>query len=236
MKFQTQSLKYRLFAESCPGLVFFYHCNYGLISGLTERHREFMMAGKLGIVGAFLYPYALPFLFNVPSEKLTNRTVEIADFLGTEGLMLKDEIINASTNNQRIGTISNYLIKKVKSNFLRDKGMVEGVQQIVRYKGAVSLDSLVHGMGISGRHFDRKFLSTVGIAPKVFSRLIRFQSTLQLPRKNSFKNLTELALHSGYYDQSHFIREFQEFAGLSPKHYFNLEECCTADNFVKMTA
>lgn len=229
-------LKYRLFAESSPGLVFFYHFNYGLISGLTDSHREFMMAGKLGMIGAFLYPYALPLLFNVPSEKLTNTTIEITDFLGNEGLLLKDEVINASTNNQRIEIISNYLLKKIKNNVHQDKGLVKSVQQIVRYKGGVSIDSIVNGMGVSGRHFDRKFLSAVGVAPKVFSRLIRFQSTLQLPRTTNIKTLTELALYSGYYDQSHFIRDFKEFAGLSPKHYFKLEEHNAADNFVKMTA
>ena len=227
-------LKYRLFAESSPGLVFFYHFNYGLISGLTDSHREFMMDGKLGMMGAFLYPYAIPLLFNIPSEKITNTTVEISDFLGNEGLMLREEVMNASTNTQRMEIISKFLLKKVKNIFKQDKGLAEGVRQIVRYKGGVSIDSLVDNMGISGRHFDRKFLSVVGIAPKVFSRLIRFQSTLQLPQTMPVKNLTDLALSAGYYDQSHFIRDFKEFSGLSPKQYFKLEGHKTADNFVTM--
>src|SRR5689334_10832438 len=157
-------MKYRLFAESSPGLVFFYHCNYGLINGLTDSHREFTMGGKLGMIGAYLFPYALPLLFNTPSEKITNSSAEISEFLGNEGSLLKDEVMNATSNDQRLGILRDYLARKVKNVFPADKGMVSGVQQIVRYKGGVSIDSVVNNLGISNRQFDRKFLATVGIA------------------------------------------------------------------------
>lgn len=230
-----EPLKYRLFAESSPGLVFFYHYDYALISGLTDSHREFMMAGKLGMMGAFLYPYSLELLFNVSSEELTNRTVEISDFLGNEGLILKDEIVNAASNTDRFEVLSRFLLEKKKSNVHQDANVCAGVQQIVSHKGSLSIDSLINDIGISGRHFDRKFIKSVGIPPKVFSRLIRFHSTLQLPGQVAVKNLTDLALYAGYYDQSHFIRDFKTFSGLSPKDYFKLSKDHVADNFVRMT-
>ena len=232
----TTPSKYRLFAESSPGLVFFYHFNCGVISGLTETYREFAMGGRLGMVGAYLYPYALPLLFRETSEKLANNTFDIEEFLGKEGRLLTEQVVNAPSNDHRIALIGEYLLKKMKTGSWLRNDLRAGVQEIVHHKGVVSIDSLVRDMGISCRHFDRKFLETVGIPPKVFTRLVRFQSTLQLPFKVNVKNLTELALSSGYYDQSHFIRDFKAFSGLSPKEYFKMERHNIADNFVRMPA
>ncbi|AYB34080.1 helix-turn-helix transcriptional regulator [Chryseolinea soli] len=227
---------YRLFAESAPGLVFFYHYNAGLVSGITHHHRDFAMPGKLGMMGAFLYPYALPFLFHESPQAVTNTTVAIADFLGNEGTLLKDEIANAQHRDARIVALSRYLLRKLKSRQQEANGLFQCIQHIVRYKGATTVDALASDLGLSGRHFDRKFRSAVGTSPKAFSRLIRFHSSLSLRKGNDLDNLTALALQAGYYDQSHFIRDFKEFSGLSPKQYFNLNDHHTADNFIKLSA
>lgn len=227
-------LKYRLFAESSPGLVFFYSHHYGLLSGLTDSHREFNINGKLGIIGAYLYPYCLPALFSLPAEQITNTQVEITDLLGSDGASLREQVTNASSNAQRVEIISSYLIRRKKQAVFSDEGILNCVRHIVKYKGAVAIDHVVQGTGISNRQFDRKFQTAVGIPPKVFSRLIRFQSTLQIPRSGKTKNLTTLALDAGYYDQSHFIRDFKEFSGISPKEYFKLDGHLIADNFMRM--
>lgn len=232
----TAPATYRLFAESAPGLVFFYHYNAGLVSGITHTHRDFAMPGKLGMMGAFLYPYALPFLFHEPPQGMTNTTVAISDFLGSEGTSLKDEIANAPHSDARIAALSRYLLRKLKTRQQEANGLFQCIQHIVRSKGATTVDALVSDLGISGRHFDRKFMSAAGTSPKAFSRLIRFHASLSLRKGKDLDNLTALALQAGYYDQSHFIRDFKEFSGLSPKHYFNLNHHHAADNFVKLSA
>jgi AraC-like DNA-binding protein len=227
---------YRLFAESAPGLVFFYHCNYGLISGLTETHREFVMSGSLGIVGAYLFPYAIPLLFRETCDKLSNSSVEIHEFLGNDGLRLKERVVNACSSDQRVQIIGDYLIMKVKKISERENSLHAGIREIVRSNGGVSIDALVQGIGISSRQFDRRFLTAAGISPKTFARLVRFQSTLQLSNKMRIRNLTELAMYAGYCDQSHFIREFKEFSGLVPSAYFKMQNQNIADNFVRISA
>lgn len=233
---QVMPLTYRLFAESSPGLVFFYHHNYGLVSGIQDQHREFMMSGKLGMMGAFLFPYALPLLFNLSADALTNRTVEISDLFGSEGLFLKEEVVEASTTTQRVEIIGAYLLKKTNDRGIGHDGLLQGVREIVRVNGVATIDSLIAATGVSARQLDRRFMSSVGISPKMFSRLVRFQASLQLPQKRSTATLTELALEAGYYDQSHFIRDFKTFSGISPGYYFRLDPHHAADNFVQMTA
>ncbi len=227
---------YRLFAESAPGLVFFYRCNYGLVGGLTETYREFVMSGTLGMVGAYLYPYAIPLLFNETSEQLSNTSVEIAEFLGRDGMRLKEQVVNAQSNSQRVLLIAEDLLARVNKISETSPEFYAAIREIIRSSGDISIDDLVRDVGISSRHFDRKFLPAVGITPKSFARLIRFQSTLQLSNKIRIRNLTELAMNAGYCDQSHFIRDFKEFSGLSPGAYFKMQSHDVADNFVRLSA
>ena len=230
------SATYRLFAESAPGLVFFYNCNYGLVSGLTETYREFVMNDKPGMVGAYLYPYAIPMLFKETSEKLSNDAVEIYEFLGSDGRKLKEQVMNARSNDQRVLLISEFLLERKNRASIKGADFNAAVREIVRCNGGISIDALIGDVGISARHFDRKFLTAVGITPKLFARLIRFQSTLQISKQIQVRNLTELAMNAGYSDQSHFIRDFKEFSGLSPGAYFRMRSADIADNFVRLSA
>ena len=74
-------------------------------------------------------------------------------------------------------------------------------------------------MHLSERSFERKFKSQVGISAKLFSRICRFQSSFQQFINEDFNTLTDIAFEHTYSDQSHFIRSFKEFAGLSPLQF-----------------
>ena len=67
---------------------------------------------------------------------------------------------------------------------------------------------------------ERKFISVVGMSPKQLSRIVRMQSTLKMLEQKNFASLTSLAHENGYYDQAHFIKDFKEFTGMSPKLFF----------------
>ncbi|WHT75212.1 helix-turn-helix domain-containing protein [Myroides odoratimimus] len=72
---------------------------------------------------------------------------------------------------------------------------------------------------MSEKTLERLVKQYIGMSPKLFSRIMRFQSSLDLLRESKFKNLTTLSYQSDYYDQSHYIREFKEFTGVSPKEF-----------------
>ena len=76
-------------------------------------------------------------------------------------------------------------------------------------------------LGLSQRRFIQVFKGEVGLTPKLFSRIQRFQQTRTFIQQNPFPDWTTIALDLGYFDQSHFIREFVEFSGLSPTDYIN---------------
>jgi AraC-like DNA-binding protein len=69
---------------------------------------------------------------------------------------------------------------------------------------------------LSERSLERKFKDSVGISPKLFARIIRFQETLNQMRNNKYEKLSDIAYENDYADQAHFIRVFKEFTGFSP--------------------
>jgi AraC-like DNA-binding protein len=77
---------------------------------------------------------------------------------------------------------------------------------------------LARSLGVSERQLERRFLAQVGLSPRSFATLKRFERALELARRG--RSLTEVAHEAGYFDQPHFNRDFRRFTGLSPRALF----------------
>ncbi len=84
--------------------------------------------------------------------------------------------------------------------------------------GRVSVAELARAANLSTRQLERRFRARVGLGPKTFARLVRFQRALALLRTSGAR-LAEVAAQAGYYDQAHLVRDFRQFAGASPSRY-----------------
>ena len=82
--------------------------------------------------------------------------------------------------------------------------------------GLVTIRALVEETGWSQKHLISQFREHIGLAPKMFARVMRFGSAVDRLRRKEHASLTELALDCGYYDQAHFDRDFRAFAGVTP--------------------
>jgi transcriptional regulator GlxA family with amidase domain len=93
----------------------------------------------------------------------------------------------------------------------------------------VPIESLADDLGISLRKLDRVFNARVGLTPKALCRVVRFQQVLKMvERDQQSRDWAQLAVECGYYDQSHFIKEFSAFTGLSPTAYFSEQNALSA--------
>jgi AraC-like DNA-binding protein len=95
-----------------------------------------------------------------------------------------------------------------------------GVEILLQMKGDISVDELSGKLNINRRKLERRFSEVIGLSPKQLSKIIRLQSTLKLLSKDPNYSLTTAAIEGNYYDQAHFIHDFKEFTGLSPKQFF----------------
>lgn len=220
---------FRIIADGCPGLLLnqsdkglIYQNNVKLLPsvflyGQATRHEELNLTGESSIIGACFYPNALKLVFGLDANELTDSCIDL-DFAGDKkDFHLLEMISEAASLSEKIKIIADYLSAQIrKNNHLEDRIIQYSIMQIIESNGNLSLAELRRNLGLSERSLERKFRQNVGIPPKLFSRIWRFQSSLEQVRKNNSIKLSDIAYDNEYADQSHFIRAFREFAGFSP--------------------
>jgi AraC-like DNA-binding protein len=133
---------------------------------------------------------------------------------------LPELLSNATTIDEQIRILSFYLFDQQQSHSRHPDDLTKfAISQLTQSKGNISLKELQQKTQLSERSLERKFKDSVGISPKLFSRIIRFQETLNQMRNNRYDNLSDIAYENDYADQAHFIRVFKEFTGFSPLEF-----------------
>lgn len=190
------------------------------VHGQTHSTRKFHINKGFGIFGVCLYPQTIPLLFGIPSNEISNQMPDLNALLKAEGDGLEEQIANTLDNDQRKKLIENFIERKLSLNYKEQLPVFSCIRTIIKNKAQIKVKQLASDYFLSERQFERQFLKFSGFSPKLFSRIVRFQSA-SAQYGNTEKSLTEIALESGYYDQSHFIHDFKEFSGHLPKDYFS---------------
>jgi AraC-like DNA-binding protein len=191
------------------------------ISGPSQQFRRFSIDQRFGIFGVYLYPFAMSELFDIPCIALTNEMIDMTTILGTAGKELQEKMMLAPDNQTRVTIISQFLESRLARRKTKHHSISETIRQIISTDGSSNVQRLAEDSFLSMRQFQRNFKEYAGFSPKLFTRIIRFQTALRkYPEKESL-SLTDIAYDCGYYDQSHFIHDFKEFSGHHPGTYFS---------------
>lgn len=103
----------------------------------------------------------------------------------------------------------------------------DAVRTIRASHGAAEIDALASALGVSVRTLQRRFVAATGLSPKLLARIVRFQRVFAAWRAEP-ASLSRVALESGYYDQSHLVRDFRDFAGAPPAGFLAAMPAFTA--------
>ena len=90
-------------------------------------------------------------------------------------------------------------------------------------KGSITINEILKDEKSKRRQLERNFAKQIGISPKQLSKVIRLQATLQMLLHKNTETLTAVAYENEYYDQAHFIKDFREFTGITPKEFLTDE-------------
>jgi AraC-like DNA-binding protein len=168
-------------------------------------------------VGVFFRPARAGAFLRVPISDLTDQTVAIDDVWGASASRLQSELCELDEA-ARIDRLEAVLLTRLRKGRQPAASFdVDGLAaNVLRHKGRVTVDAMARAAGVSRQYLSREFRERIGIGPKLYSRLARFQSGLMYAGTRRRIDWARVALDMGYADQSHMIAEFRLFSGLTP--------------------
>jgi AraC-like DNA-binding protein len=192
-----------------------------VVSGAHGRGFTPESAEETFIIGVHFKPGgAFPFL-GLPAGDLADTHVDLETLWGPSAGRLRESLCEARTSAERFQLLQEALLSRLCHGVEQHYAVSAAVEMFGRNQAGSTVRETAKYLGLSQRRFIQVFKAEVGMTPKLFSRIQRFQQTRTFMQLNPPPNWTTLALDRGYFDQSHFIREFLEFSGLSPTDYLN---------------
>lgn len=161
---------------------------------------------------------ARPFL-PLPAAELTNQVVDLSSLWGRAALDLREQLLAAQPNEDRVRLLEHVLLSRASWEQAPHPAVTFALATLQAGHTRRSIADVMARIGLSPKRFLRLFQDTVGLTPKVFDRVLRLQDVLGQIAVGPPIYWADLAVDHGYFDQAHFIHDFQKLSGLTPGSY-----------------
>ena len=197
-------------------------CQHAWVSGVRTRSITIPSGnGSRMLVVAFKRGKAHPF-YSLPMSEITDQVLGADLIFGRKILDLREQLLAATSIQQMFYLVEKFLLGLAHKTILTESNLncIEyALQQIVHQPDIFSFRHLLDRIGYSQKHFIDLFKKQVGVVPKQYLKIMRFQKAILEIENNDSLRWSNIARESGFYDQAHFINEFKSFSGFTPKEY-----------------
>ncbi|MGD0443030.1 MAG: helix-turn-helix domain-containing protein [Edaphobacter sp.] len=189
--------------------------------GLYSRHQLIDTIDLSELIGIIFQPGGTIAFFPGHTHTFTDRETSLEDLWGRASLNLRNDLREAPTPKQKFDLLDFALRYRLTESRTanRTPTIDYALTKLQHSPGSTTIAALTRDMGISPRRLSELFQDHIGVSPKLYCRIQRFQQAVQLMHRGADIHWVELALTCGYYDQSHFTNDFHAFSGLSPTTY-----------------
>lgn len=197
-------------------------CRYAWVSGVRTKPITIPSgAGNRMLIVAFKKGRAHPF-YRFPMNELSDIVAEADLVFGRNVCGLREQVLAAKSVDQMFLLVERFLLQQAGDAVCMDvttKCIEYAVSSIVRRPDLRWLHQLSDEIGYSQKHFIDLFRQQVGVPPKQYLKIMRFQKAIRAMESSQRIRWSEFAQESGYYDQAHFIHDFKCFSGFTPNEY-----------------
>lgn len=194
-----------------------------LLSGQRNTHYDLLISGKLSIFSVTFKPQGVRMFFNLPLIELFNQNIPLC-FIEKEAVQkVENDLLQSLNFGDKIKATEEYLLRQLQKNGYdqNERRIKDSIRIINQSKGVISVEELASRACLSEKQYSRIIKDYVGISPKQFLRIIRFQHAIYKKQNKPNISLTNLAYDCGYFDQSHMISDFKDLSGKAPKQFFS---------------
>jgi hypothetical protein len=212
---------YRVVADGCIDVFFeLSKPQDNFVMGFCRKFTEFPLDNSFRYIGIRFLPTIFPQLFKIDASELSNRFERLSNVVPVTSEFISANFSADLTINEIKGILDTYFHKLLESTkFDYDSRLYNAIGIILKKSGVLSIEQELD-TGISHRQLRRLFEFYIGDTPKTFSKVVRFQNILRAKPSTQSLQQNKLFSDSGYYDQTHFIKEFKTLYGVTPSRAF----------------
>lgn len=218
----TEQFTYKVVADGCIDIYFeLNNAAENYVMGFCRQYTEFPLGHSFHYIGIRFLPTMFSQIFNVNAAELSDRFERLDLISLSTSEFISDHIANDHSFFQIKNILDSYFVNRLSGATLNfDNRLYKAITLILRNSGALIIEKDLD-IGISSRQLRRLFDFYIGDTPKTFSKVVRFQRILSAkPSRQSLREM-KYFFDWGYYDQTHFIKEFKTFYGITPTMAFD---------------
>lgn len=205
-----------------------------MLMGQRTKSYYILPTGNVDTFAICFYPLGFRNIINTTLENLVDKQISIAELFGeAQANKLEQQMIQAIDTQERIKIIETFLLKKLDLKNTINNIVKSTVDILLKTNGTAPINIILEDDISKRRQLERSFKKQIGISPKQLAKAIRLQTAMQLLLNKESQTLTNIAYESEYFDQSHFIKDFKEFVGVTPKKFLNNENMALCTLFYK---
>jgi AraC-like DNA-binding protein len=188
--------------------------------GQVLKPLMFRISGYSKVFGIRFHPAAAAFFLKEDVSQLNDNVLDLQSIVGNNVNEFHSKLQDAKTGEERILLTDSYLLGEITQSRLINKiDLVKQVMTELTKKDFFdNIENVAERHGITSRYLQKLFVQQTGLSPKLYSKINRFQNSVVLLGQKDL-SLTSIAYSCGYFDQSHFIREFKSFTGFAPSTF-----------------
>jgi AraC-like DNA-binding protein len=193
-----------------------------LFAGQIKGHFYLENTGATNIIGIKLKPAAVAHLFGVSMKPYTDRVVDLKQVVGRKMKSLDASLRKSTADNERLRLVEDFFSEQCET-YPKDHPVDRALEMIFARKGMIPVSDICSELSVGDRYIQQLFSKYVGLSPKFLARIVRFSYIFQVIKEKN-PDWAGVVYQAGYYDQSHFIRNFKAFTGEDPTEYIFAEK------------
>lgn len=203
-------------------------CDFGHLFCIRHRPIQLSPSPNIGFIAVRFKVGMIHRFTKIPGKELLDRTLSVSEIWGASGTALLRHLSYSSTQGEKLSLIQSFLTEHLMRESL-DSVTEKAMSRLYRQCSWVYVQHLAEDLNIGRRQLERRFKAFSGLSPIEIKGLSRFQHTARKLMLDASASANDIALANGYYDQSHFIHDFQRRINTTPQQY--IEDARTKTHF-----